>query len=368
MNFYLFITSLFLFSAKLLSQNVAAYKDYKNYFYIFDKGETKELEYKEVFSFKTGKDFVAYINTDNSLKIYYDGKAEIVEVSQPKNYEVSANLCVWKMDKRLMVFDKGVTTKLSDWAAFYNVTDSMVIFTEQPGGDFKVYYKGEIILLEEGMVNRSINSYTFGKNTIAYTDIANTFKIFYRGKIYDIGTTEIVRGAAAEDIVSFTNKYTNEFSVFYKGEVILLETNLPKKTGIANGMIAYVDYGGTFKLFYDYGTVDLLSNEPDEWNAVGNFLAYTNGPDILTFWNGKVYTLESNARSLVPSIFPFKGGTGENSIFWTDKAGKLKLFFKGEIKTNITYEIVTDVEVVRDIIVFKSGISTTQVYWEGKVY
>ena len=57
------------FCLKVHAQNVAAYFDYKNYFFVFDKWETKEMEYKEVFSYKVGKDFVAYINADKSLKI-----------------------------------------------------------------------------------------------------------------------------------------------------------------------------------------------------------------------------------------------------------------------------------------------------------
>ena len=65
------------------------------------------MEYKEVFSYKAGKDFVAYLNADKSLKIYYNNSSDMVEAAEPKNYEVSENLCVWKMDKRLMVWDKG---------------------------------------------------------------------------------------------------------------------------------------------------------------------------------------------------------------------------------------------------------------------
>lgn len=366
-KFFLILVS-FSIAPDIYSQNVAAFLDYKKYFYVFDKGETKELEYKEVFSWQTGKDFVAYSNNEKSLKIYYDGKAEVVETAEPRSYHASENLCAWKMDRRLMVWDKGKITQLTEWANGYHVTDSLVIFVDHFGGDFNVYYKGEIKVLEEGAVTRSVNSYTFGKNIIAYTDLANEFKIFYRGNIYDVGTNDINRGFAGEDIVTFSNKYTNEFSVFYKGEVILLEDNLPKKISVADKMVAYVDYYGTFKLFYDFGTTELLSSEPDEWGAAGNFVTYTSGIELKVFWNGKNYTLENNLKFVANPVFPMMSGGGPNSIVWTDKNGKLKMFFKGEIKTNITYEIITGLYVERDILVFTSGVSTTSVYWEGKVY
>ncbi|MEW6469160.1 MAG: hypothetical protein AB1458_09560 [Bacteroidota bacterium] len=348
------------------AQNLAAYFDYKNYFFVFDNGVSKELEYQKVEEFKVGGNAVAYLNNNKELKIYYNGKADIEEPYTPHSWQVSASLVCWKLEKRFMVFDQGETKKLTDWVLDYQISDSMIAFNDYYNSDFKVYYKGEVITLETGGFKRSVNNYMLGKNTLAFFDLNNNFKIFYRGKIYDIGTNDINRGFCGLDIVTFTNRYTNEFSIFYKGEIILLETVPPKQSAVGDALVAWTDNYGSLKVFYDYGTTELSSFEPSNWGVYGNFVSFNSDPEWKVFYMGKTYVLENN----LPFTEPFAnyGGVGIHSIAWTDKNGKLKYFFKGEIRTNITYEKIASLAMYRDILVFTTGISTTNVFWEGKVY
>ena len=63
----LFIVSIFL-NFNSFSQNLAAFTNYKKNFIIFDKGQTKQVEFLPVKSYKIGGNAVAFI-TNNSKNI-----------------------------------------------------------------------------------------------------------------------------------------------------------------------------------------------------------------------------------------------------------------------------------------------------------
>ena len=64
----LFIISLIYLSVE--AQNIAAFSDYQNKFYVFDDGNTRQLEYQPVLSYEIGDKCIGYETNGNHFKVY----------------------------------------------------------------------------------------------------------------------------------------------------------------------------------------------------------------------------------------------------------------------------------------------------------
>src|SRR6056297_2558211 len=86
------------------SQDLAAFTDYRDYFYVFDEGNLKMIEHHPVQSFKIAMNGIAYIANDQSLKWYSDGNTRKIS-TVVEDYEVTENLLVYSFGQNLFVFD-----------------------------------------------------------------------------------------------------------------------------------------------------------------------------------------------------------------------------------------------------------------------
>ena len=125
-----------------LGQCVVPYSDISNQLYAFDNGETHFLEPSPPTSIKVGKNYVSYINGNNSrLRLYYAGK----------NYVVCENAAEsWATD---------------NWFVYKNFSQLGVL------------YKNELKTLDK-MV---LGEYWVGDSIISWVTTFNEVKVFYEG-------------------------------------------------------------------------------------------------------------------------------------------------------------------------------------------
>ena len=104
----LFLAS-YLYALACISQNggLAAYVDFRNRFYIFDKGEKKLVEEQKPRSFKVGGTCVAYVDYADNFKIYQNGEVKKLEIGSVRNYVATEFLVAYSMTDILKVYDKG---------------------------------------------------------------------------------------------------------------------------------------------------------------------------------------------------------------------------------------------------------------------
>src|SRR2546421_2369358 len=103
----------FFFTAALLAfdlvrpmaQDLSAYLDYRNYFYAFDQGEFRQLEYLPVKSFKAGGAAIAYIDNSNEFRIYADEQKFDQTFGGDLSYFMTDYLVAFRVGKVLSVFD-----------------------------------------------------------------------------------------------------------------------------------------------------------------------------------------------------------------------------------------------------------------------
>ncbi len=178
-----------LLSGNIFSQNLSAYHDFRNKFYIFDNGKSIFAEPLPVNSFEVGKKSVAFVDNTGAFKVYLNGN--IVKLSESVNkYEITNNYLVYDLYGSLKVFDNGKTSLLSINYSRYSAGDSIVVFYDNTKKLFSAYYNGEIVILEDAIAKEAISNFKSGDNIVAFKSNDNYLKVFYRGEISELMLVE----------------------------------------------------------------------------------------------------------------------------------------------------------------------------------
>lgn len=344
--------------AQVISQNLAAFTDYQKNFWVFDSGKFRQLEYQPVLSYQTADHSVGYVTNGNHFKIYtnhidYDINPLV------DNYNVTNHLATYEIGTQLYVFENGQKQLLSKFVGNYLVGDSVVAFFDTEQYFFQAYYKGEIINLEDGLIYANARAFLVGNNIVAYIDAFNNFKVFYNGQVTELLQTGGITAKIGRNVMAFLDPYSDFLQVFYKGQVIEQENFRPMSFQVGYEKVAYVDNMETFKLF-DNGETYIVSDfKPDKYQLKDNMLVFHQQGQLFAFYKGERYLIEN--------YIPAKYEINDDAIAYLDQNGYLNLFDKGEHKV-LTYEVVNDFEVMRNVVIFNVGMNTTKVYFEGNIY
>jgi hypothetical protein len=343
------------------AQHLAAYMDYRERFFVFDHGETKQLESYKLTSFQVGGNCVGYVTYGGDFMVYHKGSARLLERNQPSEYIVTDYLMGYATNSVLKVFDDGEVKLLCNNTSGYIVEDSLIAFYDEVQQQLKVYHNGKTRVIEDGLMEWPIRSYQSGDNILAYiTTFDNKFKIYYKGEviIVDQNVQETIY-KAGRDIVGFMNLVTNAFMVFYKGEFYDLEAFRPESFQMGDEMMAYVTQEGDFKIFENGELVTIHTFPPDRYTLKDSTLVFEDQNFLKTWCEGHVQEVER--------FIPLAYKVGERIIAYKDLTNRLKAFIRCE-PVFISKEIINDLDMVRNIIIYNEGINTVKIWYRGKVY
>jgi hypothetical protein len=353
---YLFLC--FLLVQSVNSQNISAYSDYRNYFFVFDNGIKKEIEFSAVKSFKCGRTCIAFVDNSGTLKVYYKGVVDEM-LESTTEYLVSRYLVLGKLHSQIKVFDNGKMLTLSKDAGSFAMGDSLIAFHDKMSKTFNAYYKGEIIQLEDLLVTDEISNFKAGSNIIAYVNDQNDFKLFYHGVLSKLlSVNSAFQFGVGQDIVAYDNIDDLTFNVFYKNEYYKVEDFNTLSYIAGNACVAYVDNSGLFKLFKE-GDISTISNiTPDFYKVSDDIIIYSEQNYFKVYYKNKSYLLEN----YIPSLYVYD----KSSIAYLNKMGNLKLFQDGKTET-ITYEKVKSFDLNGNLLTFTTG-NDNKFYLNGKFY
>lgn len=337
-------------------QNMAAYTDYKNYFYAFNDGMRTELEYLPIQSFKVGGNTLAWIDNNGDFKVFNKGRISLLSETSVSDYTATDYLVTYSTYKFLDVFDNGKVTELCQFAQNYVTSDSLVAFTDSRAFAFNVYYNREIIPLETGS-DPPVLTFDAGDNVLAYINFLNEFKVFYRNKVTKLGTANgPLPYKAGKNILAYYTNYG--FSVFYKGLVYDLEKFQPRSFFAGDDLVAYITTNQELKVVYN-GKLKILTNfEPTFYKVVDSLVVYNDAQKFNVFYNGTVYTLEN----YIPKDYQ----VDFNTVVYLDLQGRLKTFHQGKTEF-VTHSAIDHYTLYRDVIHYRL-LNTDYIYYNSKVY
>jgi hypothetical protein len=340
------------------AQNLAAWSDFQNYFFVFEDGTKRQVEYQKIRTHKVGGTAVAYENNQGNFKVYHDGKATKL-ADFVDQYFATDYLIGYTQNGQLKIFEDGVKKTLSAGAPHFAVSDSIAAYYDNFVSKFRVYYDGKSTDLEDGLIG-PISNFKVRENILAYVNRTNYFKIFYQGELIEImQLTGDITYAVGRNTVAYVDPLYNNFIAFYKGEDIEIEEQTPQSFKVGDDLVAYVDQLGIFKCFDGNETKEISSFEPDFYVVKDEIIAYREQGIFKVFYNGTVYPLENYT--------PDNYNIDNDMLVYIDQLGKLQAFMAGT-KKEVTTERVVDFQLALNTIRYDVGNKKNKVYFKGKVY
>lgn len=302
-----------------------------------------------------------YTDNRNNLKMYYNGAFSTLEVNNPDRFVSLDYLSVYSIGGIVRIIENGKISTVSTNSIQYQAEDSVVTFYDSNRELLAVYYKGRIQMLEDGLAGKPYNNFKSGDNLVAYVSSRTLdLKVFYKGQNRII--EPFISGGSfkvGRDIVAYVNQADLKFRVFYRGEVFLAEEFPPESWQMGDGLVAYVDNTGSFKLFIDGENIDIASYTPDFYQVRNRMVIYGDQGYLKVWYNNRSYTLET--------YIPIDWKADWNTIVYRDLNRNVKIFSKGESRV-LTYDLAEDIELYRDIVVVNKGMDNHNVYYRGKKY
>ncbi|MCD4694663.1 MAG: hypothetical protein K8S16_00375 [Bacteroidales bacterium] len=346
---------------QLLSQHLAAFNDNLNQFWVFEAGHFEKLEHLEIQEYQVGGTLVAYFDNGSNLKVYQYGEVKTLLSGSPIKFQATDYLLGYSMYEQLNVYDNGDIKTLSTECDGYEIRDSLIGWHNRISHTIQVYYNKNVYTIEDGLIYNPLQEFELGDNTIAYIQKSTKeFKIFYQGEIFVLDQfAEDLRFEAGRDIVAYIDIPDQAFKVFFKGEEIELETFLPRSFHAGDEMLAWVDNLGRLKYFAGGDIIELSSYEPKFYDLNDNVLVFEEQGFFKTYCNGQVQVIER----YIPK--PYR--IDFNTIAYLDQSSFVKIYHGCESKT-ISYAKVTEIDLIRDLIIFTEGINKINIYFNGQVY
>ena len=341
------------------AQKYMAYQDITNAFSVFEDGRKRVVEYSQISNFQVGGKGVVYVDNQDRLKVYQDGKVYETRLTNPTAYYAMDDLIIFNIGQQLMHFDKGKFTLLTAWAGNYKVGDSVVLFYDQLKNSFNAFYKGSVLPIEENLTG-DLAEYWVGDNIGAYVTPDGYFKAFYQGKTSELLFNVTIIGVkTAKNTMAFMNDNNGTFNVLYKDELFELEDFEPKWYEVGDDFVAYFSNDNVFKVFFKGKEQVLGYFNPAQRTVKDDVLAFSHDNLFKVFYKGSVTELES----YIPSTFVVDYQT----LVYVDPYGNLKGFINNQINSNIA-SAVRSFQVKYNTISYDLGNRNTRIFYKKEVY
>src|ERR1051325_3607208 len=135
------------------SQNISAYINVRNEFYVFEDSFAHQIDYLPPLSYKIGGNSIAYIDNQNTFKIYQYGALTAPIKGIVTDYAVSNDLVFVRTPGSMYVFDQGQLNLLTRFIGPFVLGDSVVGFIDYASRDLLAYHNGSVKLVKQGVVD-----------------------------------------------------------------------------------------------------------------------------------------------------------------------------------------------------------------------
>lgn len=298
-----FILFALLFSSIGYGQEVLPMLDFNNLMKSFEDGIFRSVALQPISGLKVGDNIAAYVDFRTNLVVYDGDNPETISNVEAA-YQVSDNLLTWQIATTLNVWDDGEQQTLSFRVGKHEIRDSLVVFEDLRYNAIRVYYDGEIYDLITSSTDLVMPDF-IGENIVAFKENGNFYKVFWRGKIYDLDVWHNpYKFSGGTDILAFNDPINGTFAIFENGAFYDVETFHMRSYKAGNGLVAYENQNGDLKVYED-GEVKTLSNfQASFWEVKDNIVfwgengftyAYTNGQKVeVSKYIPKDYELKNN--------------------------------------------------------------------------
>lgn len=163
-------------------RNIVAFNsETEQNFQVFYKGELFTLEDFQVQSYKTGDDFVAYVNQNGDFKVFFEGEITTISTFAPQKYMADDNILAYSEDNRFKIWNKGNVLEIEAFVPNYYKLDWNTLAYLDNSNRIWFYQNGE----RKFLANEFVNSFDVYRDLISLNVKLNRTIIYYMGNFYE---------------------------------------------------------------------------------------------------------------------------------------------------------------------------------------
>lgn len=357
MNF-MKLSLFFVLLAFSVQSQIAPFIDFNGYFRTFYKNNFRQLEFQRIQSFEAGDNLVAYIDNKGDFKVY-DGENVIPLTNMNVQYKMSDYHLAWNVGPGLFYLENRDKKLLTTFGRNYIVTDSLIVFEDTRFNTVNVVYNGTVIPIYQTTGEMSMPQ-VIGDNIIAFKDNGDLYRVFWRGKLYELGVwMQPIDFNAGTDMLTFNDPTHRTFAIFENGEFLDLESRYVNKYKSGRGFAVYEDVNGNL-WHYAKGKKTALSNfSASFWDVKDDIVVWSENSMVYAFANGE----KTRVSTYIPKDYQLKNGV----FAFRNIMGGVSCFINGKV-TEITNQMDAKYTIYGNLVLVELFNKTFVVFSNGNLY
>lgn len=307
-----------------------------------------------------------YVNLQNQVMVWDNGMIRKVDYLQPLEVKVGRSAIPYVDNSRSfkVYYRGGVKTLNQGITNEFNVSDNLVSYLN--ARSLNVFDRGE-----SQNLTGICEQYYLGDSVLLFLDgVRREWKVYYNGDVYpvenflaadalqtDEGSGNSVK--VSDNIAAYVN-YANQFRIFYHGNLIAQEEYLIQGFDIGRNTVAYLNANREFNIFHKGNTTRVEEFAP---------LMYRTGDDLVAFQSNdgyfKIFYNDSVYR--VGFFTPKNLRVVDNIVSYQDPTGYFKVFYKGRIHTLESF-YPENLEIKYHSLAYINRANVLRMFSEGELY
>jgi hypothetical protein len=300
----------------------------------------------------------AYSDYRNYFQAFDNGELRQIDYLPVKSFQVggaaiayidnSNEFRIYSDEQKFDITYGGTLTYFAtDYLVTYRVGKVLSVFEKQQAKNLSYY----------------CNIYAVNDSLVGFFDESNyNFSVYYGGNVVDLESS-MLEPPKSMKTGSNTLAYINQsdfFKVFYQGKIYSLENIAPITYKAGSDLVAYIDnYDQNFHLFYKGDTARIETFAPDSFKVGFGTMAYVdNLGNFRVFYAGATRRL----LSYRPDFFEVKGYTVLYKV-----GNNFNVFYKGEVFTLEDY-IPADFQIANEGVAYIDVSGRLKLFLKGKSY
>ena len=258
------------------ADSIAAVHDYSGYFYTYVNDLFIELENQPVLKVIAGDNILAYVNHIGQFKAYYQGNKVDLDDYAPITAQAAGSIIAYIDNYQYMkVYYQGSIHEL------FNLPEINCLSTTSSGDPLLASWCNGPVVTD---VQSELPVFQVGDDVVAYIDDMGRFNVFYKGNIVALESQPPKQYTVVDRVLYYTDE-NDYLKVFCNGELSIVETYTPSRIEADGEVLAYMDLDKRLKAFYLNTSVDVSENIVLDFSLNNTLLMYSEIPNKYKFYS-----------------------------------------------------------------------------------
>lgn len=280
----------------LMAQWPVPFVDGDGRFVVFANGRFERLEQRPPLRFEASGGWVLYTDAEARLKVFLpEGRRLHLLHSGPVDrWQVSGGTAAWRSGDTLFVLRKGGSVPLAHPVDRFDVTDSLVVYSDLSAGEVRVFWHDKVfpVATITGATERD-QWVTAGDRVVLHDRSTRRLLQFQAGEVQQLADgVDIGLVVVGNDVTGFWDDATGRFMLREGGLEHPVSDLRPVSAKAGAGSLAFVDGVGRLRCWMDGRLHTVLDEHPTEYWVEDSLLLFLDEGRLQVFGPAGLVTVE----------------------------------------------------------------------------